>query len=329
MMKMFESAYNNELEQYYNLRCSVLSDSAIKHELCYLQHFDQYIKDCPYGEISESIVTGWISTLKGKSGSIENQVVVIRKFLNFLSTCGISTYLPETPKVRDDYIPYIFTDSEIDQIFREVDSLTYDKDKTDPNFPVEFPVILRLLYSCGMRVGETVQIELKNVDLDHGVLKLVNTKRSKHRLVPMSPGMADILYKYCLGMGLTGKRDGWLFPMDGGDSHVKDTAVKYRFEKILEKLGIQLKNRKWHERGPCLHCMRHVFAFKSFAQGERNGMHVDGMIPYLSLYLGHDSLNETAKYLKFSSEMFPEAIDAFGSFMDDLLPEVNFEDYEE
>lgn len=326
---MFESAYKNELEQYYNLRCTALSDSARKHELKYLKHFDQYIKDLPYGEIPENVVNGWVSTLKGKSGSIENQVVVIRQFLKYLSTCGVRVYLPETPKIRDDYIPYFFSDAEIHQIFCEVDSLTYDKEKTDPNFPPEFAVIMRLLFSCGMRIGETVQIEMYNVDLEHGVLKLVNTKRNKHRLVPMSQGMTDILTRYCMAMGLIGSRTGWLFPVQGGDAHVKADAVKYRFNKILEKLEIQLANRQWHERGPCLHCLRHAFAFRSFAQGERNGIHMEDMIPYLSLYLGHDSLNETAKYLKFSSEMFPEATDTFGSFMDDLLPEVNFEDYEE
>ena len=36
-------------------------------------------------------------------------------------------------------------------------------------------------------------------------------------------------------------------------------------------------------------------------------------------------INETAKYLKFSNELFPEAIDAFGDFMSGLLPEVDYE----
>ena len=38
-----------------------------------------------------------------------------------------------------------------------------------------------------------------------------------------------------------------------------------------------------------------------------------------------DFSNETAKYLKFSNELFPEAIDAFGDFMNGLLPEVDYE----
>ena len=52
---------------------------------------------------------------------------------------------------------------------------------------------------------------------------------------------------------------------------------------------------------------------------------IDDAIPYLSIYLGHDSLDETSKYLKFSSELFPEAVENFGDFMYDLLPEVDYE----
>ena len=44
------------------------------------------------------------------------------------------------------------------------------------------------------------------------------------------------------------------------------------------------------------------------------GRHLDDAIPYLSIYLGHENLDETSKYLKFSNEMFPDAIDLFWCF---------------
>ena len=144
-------------------------------------------------------------------------------------------------------------------------------------------------------------------------------------MVPMSAGMADILTKYCMVMRIAGKNDGWLFPSYLKDDHISDRAVKHRFEAVLRDNGIRLEDRKKHERGPCLHCLRHVFAFRSFAKAERNGRHLDDAIPYLSIYLGHDSLNETAKYLKFSNELFPDSIDAFGEYINGLLPEVDYE----
>lgn len=41
---MFKSIYSEYLSRYYLLRESVLSESARKHELCYLRRFDDYVE---------------------------------------------------------------------------------------------------------------------------------------------------------------------------------------------------------------------------------------------------------------------------------------------
>ena len=324
---MFESIYSEHLLQYYTLRTSVLSESARKHELCYLRRFDCFVKEhtVSRGQLTEKFMSSWVASLSGKSSSIENEVIVIRQFLDFLKLSGEDVFLPIIPKVHEDYVPYIFSDDEIDRIFKSADNVVLKDHKADPFLVIEFPVILRLLYSCGLRIGETVKLSTSDVDLENGILRLVNTKGDKHRLVPMSYGMTKILSGYCMAMGLSGAGNTWLFPSSQSDCHISHRSVKRRFETVLKENGIELKNRKKHERGPCLHCMRHVFAFKSFAQAERQGRHLDDTIPYLSIYLGHEGLNETAKYLKFSNELFPESIDAFGDFMSGLLPEVAYE----
>lgn len=72
---MFVSIYDKEFSQYYELRSAVLSDSARKHELCYLKRFDRYIADNIKSDedvLSESFMCKWISTLRGTSDSIAN-----------------------------------------------------------------------------------------------------------------------------------------------------------------------------------------------------------------------------------------------------------------
>lgn len=324
---MFKSIYSKQLSLYYDLRSGSLSDSAAKHELCYLRRFDAYVeKRLSFrDEITEEFINEWVGSLSGKSSSIENEVIVIRQFLNNLSLSGERVFMPIVPKVHDDYIPYIFSDTELDRIFTSSDNVIQKDAKADPNLVIEFPVIIRLLYSCGLRIGETVRIDVSDVDLENGILRMVNTKGDKHRLVPMSSLMTEILTSYCLAMGLLGSCSGWLFPSAKSEGHISDKAIKHRFEMILMDNGIQLKNRKRYERGPCLHCMRHVFAIKSFTQSERRGQHIDDLIPFLSVYLGHEGIYETEKYLKFSNEIFPESIDAFGNFMSGLMPEVDYE----
>lgn len=324
---MFKSIYSDYLFKYYSLRESVLSESARMHELCYLYRFDDYVEknSDTNGVLSEEFINGWISSLHGKRSSIENEVIVIRQFLQYLAVSGQSVFLPAIPKVHDDYVPYIFSDEELSSIFQSADNVIQKDYKADPYLVIEFPIIIRLLYCCGLRLGETLKLNMMDVDLENGILRLVNTKGDKHRLVPMDLGMTEILSKYCLAMNLHGKDCKWLFPSSRSNGHISDHAVKHRFERILQENGIRLENRQKYERGPCLHCMRHVFAFKSFAKAEQEGRHLDDAIPYLSVYLEHDGLNETEKYLKFSNELFPESIDAFGNFMSGLMPEVDYE----
>lgn len=324
---MFNSIYADQLSVYYRLRQEILSKSALMHELCYLKRFDRYIEEhlnTP-GNLNENFITAWIGTLSGKTSSVENEIIVIRQFLKYLELSGERIFFPVIPKVHDDYVPYIFSDEELKLIFQSADNIVQKDHKADPYLVIEFPVILRLLYSSGLRIGETVRIGMADVDLENGIIKMLNTKGNKHRLVPLSSGMNGILRDYCMAMGIYKNSNCWLFPSGLSDGHISDRAIKRRFETILRDNGISLAGRKKHERGPCLHCMRHVFAFKSFVQAERYGRHLDDAIPYLSIYLGHESLDETAKYLKFSNEMFPEAIDAFGEYMYALLPEVDYE----
>lgn len=324
---MFKSVYSKDFSMYYAIRSKTLSVSAIKHEECYLKRFDTFLLNHVQKRenLSESLINDWVKTIKGKSSSVENEIIVIRQFLRYLQLSGITVHIPVIPKVHDDYTPYLFNDTELEQIFAASDSIVQKDKKADPNLAIEFPVIIRLLYCCGLRIGETVKLTIPDVDLKNGILYMFNTKGNKHRIVPMSEEMTEILRKYFLAFGLSASDNGWLFPSALNDNHISDRAVKRRFDTILRDNEIQLSNRKKHERGPCLHCFRHVFAFKSFAQAERAGRHLDDAIPYLSIYLGHRSLAETAKYLKFSNEMFPEAMESFGNYMEGLIPEVDYE----
>ena len=53
---------------------------------------------------------------------------------------------------------------------------------------------------------------------------------------------------------------------------------------------------------------------------------MDTIIPYLSIYLGHKSLKETEKYLKFdATEIFPETMNSFNEFTNGMFPEVNYD----
>jgi len=211
-------------------------------------------------------------------------------------------------------------------IFSIADNLQIGKPRKNTLIHVEFPMILRLMCGCGLRIGETLSLKMKNVDIDLGMLTLKHTKGDKQRLVPMHPSLTECLRQYCMAMGITGYPEAYLFPTSDALEPVTVQNVQHKFNSILEQGNAFLHGRKKHQRGPCMHCLRHVFVFKSFAKAEKAGRRIDDIIPYLSIYLGHDSLKETDRYLKFSSEMFPDAMELFDSYTAQIFPEVTFDE---
>jgi integrase len=327
-MMEFSSVFSEEIQAFLELRKSCMSASGIKHDSCYLESLDAYLARIGLNERirTEQTITGWIRALTGKTSSRANKIIVIRIFVRFLHSLGVPAFMPVVPKVRDDYIPYIFTDEELRKIFAAADSVVVTKGQTNPYVRAEFPMLLRLLYGCGLRIGETLALRMKDVDLDGGILTMLHTKSDKQRLVPMSPSLTAVMRRYCFVIGIIGVPDAFLFPGADQTSPMSIRAARNKFDVILKNLGLAPSNRARHERGPCMHCFRHVFVFKSFAKAERDGRSITDSVPFLSIYLGHNSLNETGKYLKFSSEMYPEALGLFEDYAESVFPEAYYEE---
>ena len=77
--------------------------------------------------------------------------------------------------------------------------------------------------------------------LDNGILHLINTKGGKYRFVPMSEGMADIVVRYCMAMGLYGKKNGWLLPSSKGDRAVEYVQLS---EELETRFMVAVKRMK-------------------------------------------------------------------------------------
>ena len=328
-MKIYKSIFSSEIQDFLSMRRISVTRSTYEHDVQILESFDSYL--CGIGHtdktVGENLVTGWMGTLTGKPRTIAGKVKILRKFLDFLSGYGIKAFIPAVPKVHDDYVPYIFSDDELEGIFRQADSCPPVKGNSKyPLIHLQMPMILRLMYGCGLRIGETVSIKMKDIDFEAGTIVMQHTKNDKQRVVPMHVTLTAILHRYCCAAGLTGSPDAFIFGIPHSAAAVPTIGVKYRFEKILYLAGIDKPGRNKYERGACLHCLRHIFAFKAFRQADEMGIRIDDAIPYLSIYLGHNSLEETQKYLKFNTVMFPDALDMFGDFSANIFPEVDHEE---
>ncbi|MGV8154085.1 MAG: tyrosine-type recombinase/integrase [Alkaliphilus sp.] len=83
---------------------------------------------------------------------------------------------------RYSYVPYIFSTLEIQKLFSACDN--YSHSKISPNRHYVLQLIMRMLYGCGLRISEAVNLTVDDVKLGEGVLFINDTKFGKERLVP-------------------------------------------------------------------------------------------------------------------------------------------------
>ena len=86
--------------------------------------------------------------------------------LEISDTLGYASFLPTLPKVKSDYIPYIFSDEEVALIFHYADNIKPINPKScSAYFQLKIPMALRILYSCGTRLGETMLFDVRTSTL--------------------------------------------------------------------------------------------------------------------------------------------------------------------
>lgn len=322
---MLKSSLAYEMSAYLELRTVTVSKDSVSHDRRTLISLDQYLSTCDYhGKIlTEEILAAWILTLSGKSKTIKEKVGVIRNFVKYLNSLGNYSFLPDAPKVKSDYIPYIYSDAEILMIMHYADNLTPRNPKLCSDFlHLKVPMVIRILYGCGTRLGETLALQRKDIDLKVGTIFLRHTKFSKERLIPVHESLLAILERYCLALGIIDKPDAYLFPGRKPECHFTKGQMDKWFAEILMLADIDQRDKKPNERVACLHCLRHLFVLKSMQQLEAMGRPVDMNDLLLPTYLGHECLIDTDKYMRFSGVQVPELLDAFETFTSGLFPDV-------
>lgn len=198
-MKIYKSIFSSEIQDFLSMRRISVTRSTYEHDVQVLESFDSYLCGIGHADktVGEHLVTGWMGTLTGKPRTIAGKVKILRRFLDFLSGYGIKAFIPAVPKVHDDYVPYIFSDDELEGIFRQADSCPPVKGNSKyPLIHLQMPMILRLMYGCGLRIGETVSIKMKDIDFEAGTIVMQHTKMtnsvSSRCMLPLQPYSTDI-----------------------------------------------------------------------------------------------------------------------------------------
>ncbi|ETX08292.1 MAG: integrase, partial [Candidatus Entotheonella gemina] len=284
-----------------------------------LGRFDRFLKDHGLSEpvLPRDLVERWVVKRPHESKATQQlRFGLTCRFATFLIHHGYAAYVPDShrmPKGGSRFVPRIFTHDEIRRLFQAADTLPYDPRTPWRNQVV--PELFRLLYNCGLRVGEALHLHVADVDLEAGVLTIHQGKFRKDRLVPLAPALTQRLQHY---VGVIGNRsaEAIFFPAPHGGAYHRGRIYQiYRHLLWLAHIP-----HGGPGQGPRLHDVRHTFAVHRLEKWYREGIDLQAKLPVLATYMGHLNLNGTQRYLQLTAELFPELSMRLDAVYGDLIP---------
>ncbi|CAL67345.1 tyrosine-type recombinase/integrase [Christiangramia forsetii] len=229
-------------------------------------------------EVSYSQIRSWIVELS-ESGisnrTINRKISSLKAYYRFLLKTKQIEFSPlakhkalKTPKK----IQIPFSEEEIVSVLENIDDSTYEG--------IRGRLIVELFYSTGIRRIELINIQLSDLDLERGVLKVLG-KRSKERYIPLISSVIDTAVKY-----LERRRE------EGVNHDSEFLFLTSKGDKIYESFVYRVINNYFSEVSGKLkkspHILRHSFATHLLNQGAN--------LNAVKELLGHSSLAATQVY---------------------------------
>jgi integrase/recombinase XerD len=168
--------------------------------------------------------------------------------------------------------------------------------------PVTTATLIGLLWTTGLRIGEALALDVGDLDVAHHLLTIRHGKFGKTRVLPLRASTTAALCAY---------RDHLVRPCATVPSaplfvshrrrRLSYSAVNASFHAAVAAAGLAPAT------APCLHDMRHSFAVQRMASWYADGREVHSLLPALSTYLGHVSVEHTRCYLQANGVLLAHA----------------------
>ncbi len=198
------------------------------------------------------------------------------------------TELIDSPKIGR-HLPDVLSEADIDEIIGEVDLSTPEGERNR--------AILEVLYGCGLRVTELVDLQISNLRFNEGYL-IVTGKGNKQRIVPINHMAIKFvrIYKDQVRAHLNVKRghEDVLF-LNRRGAKLTRVMIFIIIKNLTQKTGIKKKVSP--------HTFRHSFASHMVNRGAN--------LRVVQEMLGHESITTTEIYTHLNDTKLRETIDKF------------------
>ncbi|EFA97720.1 site-specific tyrosine recombinase [Hoylesella timonensis] len=212
----------------------------------------------------------------------------VRSFYRFLVLDGRieqdPTELLESPRLGE-HLPEVLSTEEVDMIENSID---LSKPEGQRN-----KAIIEVLFSCGLRVSELVNLKLSNLYLEEGFVRVMG-KGSKERLVPISSKAIRELQYWFVDRNLMKIQQGeedYVF-LNRRGKHLTRTMILIMLKRQAVAAGIT--------KTISPHTLRHSFATELLKGGAD--------LRAIQAMLGHESIGTTELYMHIDTTTLREEI---------------------
>jgi len=290
-------------------------------EISYRYHLRQFDRFCIAHGILQPVFTAqhaaeWIQRKENEASTTHySRINGIKQFLLYLNSRGYSVFVTRDISFRKtDFQPHIYGEDEITRYFHAVDTYESSRNRKDA---IQFPILFRLLYSCGTRINETLGIRKQDVDLEQGIIKLFETKNDCERYIVLGDDLRVLMKQFAGKCFYLLDDEDYIFTTSNGGRMSGD--IVYEVHRLfLQQAGIPYLGGG---KGPRIHDWRHTMAVRSFKQMIDAGIDMYVALPILSTYLGHKTIFATERYVKLTMSIYPYIEEKFRSKIERVFGE--------
>jgi integrase len=313
--------YSSSLAPYIQgLICQKRADGFLyEYEAYILKIFDDFCLNNGFCDsvIKRELVMEWAVQRPTEGINYRNQrVSFVRQLSLYMNSLGINSYIPRQTASKVTTVPHILSGDELKSFYQVVDTYLPDKEVWH-RFSMEYQIIFRLYYCCGLRLAEVCNLKVKDVNLEVGILKIIQSKGNKDRLVYMAGDVTEMCRIYHKKIVSVFHDCKWFFPGRVTDQPIRKISMDKKFKQFWELTPFANSC----DKAPTIHALRHTFVVNRMNQWMINGISLNIMMPYLSRYLGHTSIEGTFYYYH-QIDMAFQVVRQKDSLSGKVIPEV-------
>lgn len=308
----FRSSMAERFESFVALRRLAGTDYQSQTRL--LVYFDNFLVRERFNELSltREIVQRYLTSLSHLHPRTRyNRFSVVSQLCRYLCRFEPLCYVPDaigSAKSETSRIPYIFTKRQIQDLLAEAAKLQPQHSLR----PHTYRTLFGLLYTTGLRIGEALALDIKDLYPESTRLHIREGKFHKSRWVPLAPSTCEIAQKYIDKRQNTmpSAEDAPLF-ISLRHSRLHRSTVYQTFCALLKQCRIHKDKR----HGPRIHDLRHSFAVHRLLEWYGDGQDINAQLPALATYMGHVGVGSTQIYIHATPELYEQAHQRFLTYV--------------